>query len=472
MLFNSLQFAVFFLIIYVLYLILNHKWQNRLLLAASYVFYGFWDYRFLSLILLSTVIDYFCGLKIYESKQAGRKKLFLFLSVFSNLSILGFFKYFNFFIGNLGAFLKYFGLSFDVHIFNIILPVGISFYTFKTISYTVDIYRWQLKPAYNFFDYALFVAFFPQLFAGPIERARNFLPQIFSERIINLHKFQEGCFLIFWGLFLKIFVADNLAKIADPVFASSANYSSADALAAVYAFTFQIFCDFDGYSNIAKGLGKCMGFDIMTNFNLPYFSTNPREFWQRWHISLSSWLRDYLYIPLGGNRKGAAATYRSLAITMLLGGLWHGASWNFIIWGLYHGILLITHRIFKNIRIFKGLVMERVSFFVRVIIFFNLVALGWLIFRSDNMTQMVQMLRCLAGNFYLPEPLIILKSLSVVIAFIGLLLLIQLLQFIKKDLLIILRWHWLIRGVVYFIMAFLMVTFGVDNAKEFIYFQF
>ncbi|MBW1679002.1 MAG: MBOAT family protein, partial [Deltaproteobacteria bacterium] len=274
MLFNSLEFGVFFFIVYALYLMLGHRWQNRMLLMASYVFYGAWAWRFLSLIFISTILDYLCGIKIYESDSLKRKRFFLFCSIIGNLTILGFFKYFNFFASNLQALLSHFGFSIQPHFLNLILPVGISFYTFQSMSYTIDIYRNQMEPTRNFLDFALFVAFFPQLVAGPIERARRLLPQILAPRKITLDKFYAGCYLIFWGLFQKVFIADNLARIVDPIFAAGPPYNGAMVLIALYGFAFQILCDFAGYSNIARGLGKCLGFDIIVNFNLPYFSTS------------------------------------------------------------------------------------------------------------------------------------------------------------------------------------------------------
>jgi len=286
-----------------------------MLLVASYIFYGAWDWRFLFLIFASTVIDYFCGLKIYNTQNPEKRKIFVTISIISNLSFLGFFKYFDFFTFNLQRLFAYFNFSIDPMFLKIVLPVGISFYTFQTMSYTIDIYRRKMEPTNKFFDFALFVAFFPQLVAGPIERAKRLLPQILSPRQVTLGKFYEGCYLIFWGLFMKIFIADNLAKIVNPVYGGPPPYNGVDVLLASYAFAFQIFCDFAGYSNIARGLGKCMGFNIMINFNLPYIATNPSEFWQRWHISLSTWLRDYLYIPLGGNRKGKLKTYRKIKIS-------------------------------------------------------------------------------------------------------------------------------------------------------------
>ncbi len=471
MLFNSLQFAVFFAIVYSLYLVLNHKHQNRLLLLASYVFYGAWDWRFLSLIFVSTVIDYVCGLKIYSSRDTGRRKRYLFISIFSNLSILGFFKYFDFFAGNFQILAGRFGLPIQPRFLQVILPVGISFYTFQTMSYTIDVYRREMKPTRKFLDFALFVSFFPQLVAGPIERARHLLPQMLKPRQPDLDKFYQGCFLIFWGLFQKIYVADNLARIVDPVFASSAPYNGAGVLLALYAFAFQIFCDFAGYSNIARGLGKCMGFEIMVNFNLPYFAQNPREFWHRWHISLSSWLRDYLYIPLGGSREGSWKTYRNLAVTMLLGGLWHGAAWNFIVWGAYQGLLLIIHRLLspllEKLELPSGSLRKKFAGALKIICFFQLTCFGWLIFRARSLTQIVEMSRSLLGNFHLVQGI----GLKFIALHIILLLVIQFIQYRKDDLMALYRWPAPLLAGVHALMFYLMV-WGGTTGHSFIYFQF
>jgi len=474
MLFNSLHFGIFFVIVYCLYLVLDHKWQNRMLLVASYVFYGAWDWRFLSLIWASTLLDYFCGIIIGESDDARRRKLFLFFSIFGNLSILGFFKYFDFFASSLQGMLGHFGLSVEPRLLHIILPVGISFYTFQTMSYTIDIYRNQMKPTKRFFDFALFVAFFPQLVAGPIERAKHLLPQILGPRKLSLDRFYEGCYLIFWGLFLKVFIADNLARIVDPIFNAPPPYSGAKVLISLYAFAFQIFCDFAGYSSIARGLGKVMGFDIMINFNLPYFATNPSEFWKRWHISLSTWLRDYLYIPLGGNKKGTFFTYRNLAITMLLGGLWHGAAWTFVIWGLYQGLLLICHRLVKpfleKIPCPRSNALKKVWFAARVVFFFHLVCLGWLIFRAQSVKQITAMLDSLLFNFRLYE--LHLGAVLKIVAITLILIVVQIFQFIKNEPLFVLKQKWPIRAILYCLMFYLLLIFGVTSGKEFIYFQF
>ena len=474
MLFNSFTFGAFFVIVYSLYLVLNHKWQNRMLLVASYIFYGAWDWRFLSLILFSTVLDYTCGIKINKSEDDKNKRFFLFLSIFGNLSVLGFFKYFGFFSNSLQQLLSSFGISFQHLFLDIILPVGISFYTFQTMSYTIDIYRRKVKPTKSFFDYALYVAFFPQLVAGPIERAGHLLPQILSPRELSLERFYSGMYLIFWGLLLKMVIADNLARLVDPLFDSTGPYHGGDVLIVTYAFAFQIFCDFAGYSNIARGVARCLGFDIMVNFNLPYFVTNPREFWLRWHISLSSWLRDYLYIPLGGNRKSKIATYRNIAITMLLGGLWHGAAWKFVVWGAYHGALLIIHRILepflKSIISSKSKIGFKFWLLVRVVFFFHLLCAGWLVFRAQSIGQVIEMLQSLILDievYTLP-----LSAVLIALFLMSFLLIIQLFQYQTKDLLFILKQNWLVRSAIFFLMYGLFFIFGVAGGEEFIYFQF
>ena len=476
MLFNSVQFAIFFAIVYLLYLLLNHKGQNRLLLVASYVFYGCWDWRFLSLIAISTVVDYCCGLKIYESREKQKRKLFLFISVCSNLTILGFFKYFNFFTENLYALLNGFGFSPDPFFLNIILPVGISFYTFQTISYSIDIYRGELNPTRKFLDFALFVSFFPQLVAGPIERAKNLLPQILLPRKLTADKFYEGCYLIFWGLFLKVFIADNLARMVDPVFSSSGPYDGVRVLLALYAFAFQIFGDFAGYSNIARGLAKCMGFDLMVNFNLPYFAVSPKDFWQRWHISLSTWFRDYLYIPLGGNRNGQMNTCRNLAITMLLCGLWHGAAWTFIVWGAYHALLQIIHKLLQPLlskfSTPKNIIIAKSWFFAKVVFFFHIVCLGWLIFRAESMSQAFHMLHGMLFHFDLTRDVGQISIILQMVFFLGILLIVQSFQYLKNDLMIVLRANTPVRGMFYFICLCLLLIGGVSGGQEFIYFQF
>ncbi|MGE3672552.1 MAG: MBOAT family protein, partial [Polyangiaceae bacterium] len=321
MLFSSWQFALFFALVFTAYLALKRwlKLQNALLLVASYVFYGWWDWRFLGLILFSTGIDYFAARKISVSEDERTRKRWLMLSVISNLGLLAYFKYTNFFLDSLRSAFAQFGGSLPVGALDIILPVGISFYTFQSLSYTVDVYRKETRASTNFAEFALYVSFFPQLVAGPIERSSHFLPQVENPRKITPAGAEAGIFLIIWGLFKKLVIADNAALIANPIFEHPTAHGASTLLLGALAFTIQIYGDFSGYSDMARGLSKLMGFDLMLNFMLPYFAQGPRDFWRRWHVSLSSWLRDYLYIPLGGNRGSTLKTYRNLFLTMLLG---------------------------------------------------------------------------------------------------------------------------------------------------------
>jgi len=360
-LFNSYAFWGFFLLIILLYRWANHRTQNTILLVGSYAFYACWDWRFLPLIAITTLINYYTGIGIEKYAQSGeeqrvvkkRQKLLLAVSIVASLGMLGFFKYWGFFIDSTTAFLSAVGLSVSVPVLEILLPVGISFYTFQTMSYTIDVYRGETKPTKNLADFALYVAYFPQLVAGPIERSSSLLPQILERRARREGDFAEGLSLVMLGLFMKVVVADNLALIANGGFSEHEDVTGADALMGVYAFAFQIYGDFAGYSLIARGVSKWLGIDLMTNFKMPYLARNPSDFWQRWHISLSSWLRDYLYIPLGGNRGKKWKVYRNLMLTMLIGGLWHGAGWTFICWGGLHGILLCIYRPFGNKLILK-----------------------------------------------------------------------------------------------------------------------
>lgn len=460
-----------------------HRWQNRLLLVASYVFYGAWDWRFLSLIWISTLIDYWCGQQIGAAADQRDRRKFLTISMLSNLGILGFFKYFGFFTDSLNTLFLNFGYDLGIPTLKILLPVGISFYTFQSMSYTIDIYHKKLKPVERFSDFALFVAFFPQLVAGPIERAKHLLPQIANKRKIQLDEFYEGWYLIFWGMFQKVFVADNVSKISDTIFALGGPYDRVEVLIGAYAFSFQIFCDFAGYSNIARGLCKVMGFDIMVNFNLPYFAKNPSDFWRRWHISLSTWLKDYLYIPLGGNRGTTYLTLRNLMLTMLLGGLWHGAAWTFVWWGAYHGFLLIVYRAIDYCRgpvRPKGESKSKILSVLNIIFFYHLICYGWILFRAQSMDQVVAMTSGLifnTGNIaVIPDAevyaVVLWKMVGKFVAFMSILWAVQLIQYFKSDLLAPLKWHWISRGVFYFVCIMLIIVYGETNAKDFIYFQF
>ena len=470
MVFNSLVFLVFFGVVYSLYRLLPHRGQNTLLLVASYFFYGWWDWRFLSLILLSTSVDFIAGWIIGNAEPGQRRRrIALCISVTTDLTVLGFFKYFNFFAENLVGLLQQLGVAASIHHLQIILPVGISFYTFQTMSYTLDIYRGQLRPTRNFLDFATFVAFFPQLVAGPIERAAHLLPQIVNPRTVTRAGIESGAWLIAWGLFKKCVIADNLAVIVDGVFNGGAP-TGAVALLAVYAFAFQIFCDFSGYSDIARGLGRLMGVELMVNFNNPYFALNPKDFWARWHISLSSWLRDYLYIPLGGNRKGPRRMYINLALTMLLGGLWHGAAWTFVIWGAFHGLLLVGYHAWSRRFSVKGAVDSGRWLWLRRAGMFHLVCLGWLFFRADSVGQVAAMLREMVGHFAWNAEAA--NMLAAILLLCLPLWLVQLLQVKTRDLLAPAGLSLVPRTALYAVMILMFLALGNTGGGAFIYFQF
>jgi len=342
MIFHSLKFVIFFSVVFAIYLSLRHKAQNRFLLLASYVFYSTWDWRFLILIIITTLVDHFCATSIHASSDKTVRKRFVALSVIVNLGILGVFKYYNFFLENFVSLFASFGYDISGPTLNILLPVGISFYTFQSMSYTLDVFRKQLKPADDVLDYALYVAFFPQLVAGPIERAKNLLPQVLAPRTLTLKAAQQALVLIAIGIFKKLFIADNLADIVDPVFAPGASPSSTMVLVAGYAFLFQVYCDFSAYTDIARGVSKLMGFELMDNFRAPYLARNLQDFWNRWHISLTTWIRDYLYYPLAFTRfkKKSIPPYLVTVLTFSIMGLWHGAAWGYVLWGVYNGIAL------------------------------------------------------------------------------------------------------------------------------------
>jgi D-alanyl-lipoteichoic acid acyltransferase DltB (MBOAT superfamily) len=447
----------------------NFKAQNILLVIASYIFYGYWDWRFLFLLVFSTVVDFVVAKFIDRTASERQKKIWLGVSLVSNLSILGFFKYFNFFTASFTELLTTIGIPVNDFTVKVILPVGISFYTFQTLSYTIDVYRGHLKPAKSIIDFAVYVAFFPQLVAGPIERATSFLPQISNPRKIDLSQINAGIFLIIWGYFKKLVIADNLAQIADSIFNNYSDYQGLDIIIGILAFTVQIYCDFSAYSDIARGLAKLMGFELMINFRLPFFALNPSDFWSRWHISLSSWLRDYLYIPLGGNRQGTFNTYRNLFLTMLLGGLWHGAAWNFIWWGMYQGFILIVYRLIA------GKVIKRspkdtsiISVISQMLIMFILTNVGWVIFRSNSGEQIIYLLT--QWSFALSENTISLGK--ELLFFTTPLLIVQLWQHLSCDLLIITKLPNWFTNLIYSFFLINICLYGVRQSTEFIYFQF
>jgi D-alanyl-lipoteichoic acid acyltransferase DltB (MBOAT superfamily) len=486
MLFNSLEFAAFFVVVYALYLatLRRVRAQNLLLLAGSYFFYACWDWRFLGLIWLSTAIDYAVGRALdrrvrhpadqesaYRYSQRTRRWL-LAASVVGNLGILGVFKYYDFFAVQAAGLLTSLGLPFEPHLLHVILPVGISFYTFQTLSYTIDVYRGELRACKGLVAFAAFVAFFPQLVAGPIVRARDFLPQVARPRRITAAQFGEGGYLILWGLFKKVVIAGNLAPLVDGVFAATpGTCTGGQVIVAVYAFAVQIYCDFSGYSDIARGCAKLMGFELMLNFNLPYFARNPSEFWRRWHISLSTWLRDYVYVPLGGNRRGARRTLINLALTMLLGGLWHGAAWTFVLWGAYQGTLLIAHRLtmpaLERWTRFEAPVVRLIWNAVTFFAFFQLVCVGWLIFRADSLGQIMDMAATVTGGIALAG-----SGVRTLLFYAAPLIVIQALQHLRGDLDVVLRFPVWVRGPAYAAMFYGLVLFGEGFDRPFIYFQF
>jgi D-alanyl-lipoteichoic acid acyltransferase DltB (MBOAT superfamily) len=473
MVFNSLQFAVFFLVVYVLYLVLPHRLQNRMLLVASYVFYGAWDWRFLSLIAISTVVDFYCGRAMQESSSESQRKRLLLVSITANLSMLGFFKYFGFFSESLAALFIKFGINLDPVTLNIVLPVGISFYTFQTLSYTIDIYRRDMRPCPNFLDFALFVAFFPQLVAGPIERAKHLIPQLTRPRSLSSGMVAGGIYLVVWGLFKKVVIADNLGIYVDDTFAKQGDFANGEVFVAVLAFAFQIYCDFSGYSDIARGLAKMLGIDLMLNFNLPYIARNPSDFWRRWHISLSTWLRDYLYLSLGGNRLGVHRTYINLIIVMLLGGLWHGAAWNFVFWGAYHGLLLAIHRAIRPrldaITAGFGTRMKSTTSLLSIFFMFGLTLYGWLLFRVNGLDQIGVM----TINF-LPRyiDMAFLEQLAKVIFYASPLILMQALQIAKDKLEFVTELGLIPQTLFYLFCFYSIIIFGNFDGASFIYFQF
>lgn len=384
MLFNSIDFAIFFIIVFILYWFLtnkNLKLQNMLLLIASYVFYAWWDWRFLSLIIISSFIDFKAGYQIFSSNTAKQRKKWLIVSLTSNLGMLSLFKYYNFFAESFSEFMNIFGWHPNDLTLNIILPVGISFYTFQTLSYTIDIYRKEFRPTKDIVSFFTYIAFFPQLVAGPIERASNLLPQIEKKRNFRIDWFNAGIIQIIIGLFRKIVIADTLGAYVDSVYSNVEYFNSTTLILATFLYAFQIYYDFSGYSDIAIGTAKLFGFKFNRNFNLPYFSKSLTEFWRKWHMSLSFWLRDYLYISLGGNRKGIKITYRNLMITMLLGGLWHGSSWNFIIWGGIHGLVLSIEKLLNTRSFFKSYNKFEILGYP---ITFSIVLFSWVFFRTPN----------------------------------------------------------------------------------------
>jgi alginate O-acetyltransferase complex protein AlgI len=404
-LFNSIDFAIFLPIVFVLYWFVfrSLRAQNLLIVVASYLFYGWWDWRFLSLLLFSTVVDYYVGIGLNKRENPTNRKLLLCLSLFTNLGLLGVFKYYNFFIDNFNEAFSFFGASIGPRSLNIVLPVGISFYTFQTLSYSIDVYRRKLIPTNDFIAFAAFVTFFPQLVAGPIERATNLLPQMLSSRYFDRAKASDGLRQVLWGLFKKIVIADNCANYANVIFNDSSEYSGMTLLLGAVLFAFQIYGDFSGYSDIAIGTSRLFGFDLMQNFAFPYFSRDMGEFWRRWHISLTTWFRDYVYIPLGGSRGTLWIRVRNVFVIFLVSGFWHGANWTFIVWGALNAAYFLPLFILGKNRanltvVAAGKFFPTAAETLSIAATFFLTLIAWIFFRSPSVADALDYIARMVGN--------------------------------------------------------------------------
>ncbi len=482
MLFNSIDFAIFLPLVFVLYWFVlnkNLKLQNALIAAASYVFYGWWDWRFLSLVLFSTIVDFSVGLALSKKQTQLTRKFLLWTSIVVNLGFLGFFKYYNFFLDNFASAYTFFGSEITVDSLSIVLPVGISFYTFQTLSYTIDVYKGKLKPTKDFIAFSAFVTFFPQLVAGPIERATRLLPQFNRKREFNYHQAVDGLRQILWGLFKKMVIADNAAQAANEIFNHSDKYSGSTLFLGAIFFAFQIYGDFSGYSDIAIGTSRLFGIDLMKNFNFPYFSRNIAEFWRRWHISLSTWFRDYLYIPLGGSKVGTFQKVLNTFIIFIVSGFWHGANWTFIIWGalnaLYFLPLLLTNKNRTNLdTIAEGRLFPSVKAFLQMMLTFGLTVLAWIFFRAKDVEHAFNYLKTIFSKSLFTVPDFQGKTPAITTGV--LILLFLLLEWLGREEEYAIAklgstWKRPFRWAMYYGLICLIFWFA-GNQQEFIYFQF
>jgi alginate O-acetyltransferase complex protein AlgI len=482
MLFNSLDFAIFLPIVFLLYWFVaqkNLKLQNVLIVVASYVFYGWWDWRFLSLILFSTVVDYLIGQRLTTEDKQSKRKILLWTSIAVNLGFLGFFKYYNFFLENFVDAFSLFGMQINANSLNIILPVGISFYTFQTLSYTIDVYRNKLEPTKDFIAFSAFVCFFPQLVAGPIERATNLLPQFYKKRTFEYHKAVDGMRQILWGLFKKVVIADNCAEFANQIFNNSADMNGSTLVLGAIFFTFQIYGDFSGYSDIAIGTSRLFGFDLKQNFATPYFSRDIAEFWRRWHISLSTWFRDYLYIPLGGSRGGTWMKVRNTFAIFLVSGFWHGANWTFIIWGALNAIyflpLLLTNNNRKNLGVVaEGKLLPSLRELFAMLTTFMLTVFAWIFFRAENIDHAFSYIGEIFSKTIIDIPVFIGRGKALgILCFLMIFLCIE--WFGRKDEFAInsisVKTNRPFRWFLYLLIGYLVISHS-GGQQEFIYFQF
>lgn len=476
MLFNSFEFLFFLPVVFIIYWFLlkkSLKLQNLFIVLASYFFYGWWDWRFLSLIVFSSIVDYSTGILLSRNQSIKTRKAFLLVSILVNIGFLGFFKYYNFFIDSFVEAFSQFNISIQARTLNIILPVGISFYTFQTLSYTIDVYRRKLEPTKDILAFFAFVSFFPQLVAGPIERATNLLPQFYKKRKFDYILAKDGVRQILWGFFKKVVVADSAAVLVNEIFGSSDAMSGSMLVLGAFYFAFQIYGDFSGYSDIAIGTAKLFGFNLMQNFNYPYFSRDIAEFWRRWHISLSTWFRDYVYIPLGGSKCGVYKKIRNTFVIFIVSGFWHGANWTFIVWGflnaLYFMPLLLAKRNRSNIEIVAvNKELPSLKEFVNMLLTFGLTLFAWIFFRADNLQHAFEIIGTIFSKSIFDS---IPVDYFVAIPFICILLLVEWLQRRKKHPLEIANFPLVFRWLIYLVFVQLVATcWGSD--VDFIYFQF
>ncbi|MBD3170335.1 MAG: MBOAT family protein [candidate division Zixibacteria bacterium] len=480
MLFNSLHYLVFFPVVVAIYFSIPHRYRWILLLSASYYFYMCWKAEYLFLILISTAIDYFCGLQMGKRVKRESRRKFLILSLFTNLGLLFSFKYFNFFNDSMRDLFNQFNIFYNIPAFDVLLPVGISFYTFQTLSYTIDVYRGVKKPERHPGIFAVYVAFFPQLVAGPIERSVRLMPQFYEQKSFDYQRVTDGLKIMVWGFIKKLVIADHLAMYVNQIYNNPGNYTGMPLLLATYFFAFQIYCDFSGYSDIAIGSAKVMGYDLMQNFRRPYFSRSISEFWKRWHISLSSWFRDYLYIPLGGNRVAKWRWYYNLLVVFIVSGFWHGANWTFLFWGALHGsylvLSIITAKIRYRIVSFLGLVNTPILHkVIKVVITFHLALFAWVFFRANSISDAFLILGSMfrgGANWFKPGPKI--DGFDINLAIISILVMeaIQLYQERASVLEFINSKPVLIRWAIYYVAVMVILLFGTFEEVEFIYFQF
>ena len=482
MLFNSIDFAIFLPIVFILYWFVankNLKFQNFLIVASSYLFYGWWDWRFLSLILFSTLVDYSVGQKLRTEENQTKRKVLLWTSIFVNLGFLGFFKYYNFFLDNFISTFSFFGMELTGNSLNIILPVGISFYTFQTLSYTIDVYKRKMEPTRDFIAFSAFVSFFPQLVAGPIERATHLLPQFYRKRTFDYSKAVDGMRQILWGLFKKMVIADNCAEFANQIFNNSAEMNGSTLVLGALFFTFQIYGDFSGYSDIAIGTSRLFGFDLMQNFNFPYFSRDIAEFWRRWHISLSTWFRDYLYIPLGGSRGGTWMKVKNTFVIFIVSGFWHGANWTFIVWGALNAIyflpLLLTKKNRSNLDIVaQGKYFPSIKELSFMLLTFGLTVFAWIFFRAENIGHAMSYISEIVSASLFEVPKFSQRGDAIII--IELICLFVLVEWFGREgqyaiEKIGLKWKRPIRYIMYYSIILMILYFG-GKEQQFIYFQF